>query len=45
VVQDAQRIMPSSDITQLLRNDPDVIMSLVKGKGLIPYDQFDNPWS
>ena len=44
-MQDAKRIMPQSDMTQLLRNDPDVIMSLMKGKSMIVYDHFDNPWS
>lgn len=29
----------------MLRNNPDVILSLVKGKNLIPYDQISNPWA
>jgi hypothetical protein len=28
----------------LLRADPDLILSLVKGRALIPYDQIDNPF-
>jgi hypothetical protein len=45
VLQDAKRIMPGIDITQMLRSNPDMILSLQKGKNLIPYDQIDNPWS
>jgi len=44
-VEDARRIMPNRDIAQLLRNDPDMIMSLMKGKNLIVYDHFENPFS
>ena len=47
-VQDAKRIgliSSLSDITQLLRKDPEVILSLMKGKNMIIYDQIDNPWS
>ena len=44
-MDDAKRIMPNQDIAQLLRNDPDMIMSLMKGKNLIVYDHFDNPFS
>lgn len=45
LLQDAKRIMPGMDITQMLRSNPDMILSLQKGKNLIPYDQIDNPWS
>ncbi|GAX73212.1 hypothetical protein CEUSTIGMA_g665.t1 [Chlamydomonas eustigma] len=44
-MQDAQRLMPTMDATELLRRDPDVILSLLKGKHMIPYDQVPNPWS
>ncbi|WIA10616.1 hypothetical protein OEZ85_010798 [Tetradesmus obliquus] len=44
-LEDAKRIMPGMDITQMLRSNPDMILSLQKGKNLIPYDQIDNPWS
>ncbi|KAF6259426.1 hypothetical protein COO60DRAFT_1513264 [Scenedesmus sp. NREL 46B-D3] len=44
-LEDARRIMPGIDITKMLRSNPDVILSLQKGKNLIPYDQIDNPWS
>jgi hypothetical protein len=37
--------MPGSSLPQLLRTNPDIIMSLCKGKNLIPYDQVSNPWS
>ncbi|KXZ47268.1 hypothetical protein GPECTOR_36g120 [Gonium pectorale] len=44
-LEDARRIMPGMDVTAMLRSNPDVILSLVKGKNLIPYDQISNPWS
>ncbi len=28
----------------MLRANPDVILSLVKGKNMIPYDQIENPF-
>ncbi len=45
VPQDAKRIMPDMDLPQMLRTNPEIIMSLVKGKNLIIYDQLSNPWS
>jgi hypothetical protein len=45
LLQDAARIMPGIDVTSMLRSNPDMILSLQKGKNLIPYDQLDNPWS
>jgi len=42
---DAKRIMPNMDVQQMLRTSPDMILSLQKGKNLIPYDQIANPWS
>ncbi|KAG2446366.1 hypothetical protein HXX76_000952 [Chlamydomonas incerta] len=44
-LEDARRIMPGINVTSMLRNNPDVILSLVKGKNLIPYDQISNPWA
>ncbi|PNW77033.1 hypothetical protein CHLRE_10g419500v5 [Chlamydomonas reinhardtii] len=44
-LEDAKRIMPGINVTSMLRNNPDVILSLVKGKNLIPYDQISNPWA
>lgn len=43
-LEDARRIMPGIDVTQMLRANPDVILSLVKGKNMIPYDQIENPF-
>lgn len=43
--QDAMRILPGSTLPELLRQNPELITSLVKGKSLIPYDQVSNPWS
>lgn len=44
-VADAKRIMPGMDLPHMLRSNPGMIMGLVKGKNLIPYDEFSNPWS
>ncbi|GLC45449.1 hypothetical protein PLESTB_000617100 [Pleodorina starrii] len=44
-LEDARRIMPGIDVTAMLRANPDMILSLVKGKNMIPYDQISNPWS
>eukprot|EP00798_Chlamydomonas_sp_ICE-L_P004057 gene4057-14143_t len=44
-VQDAKRILPDMDLPDTLRRNPQLILSLVKGKALIPYDDFKNPWS
>jgi hypothetical protein len=44
-VEDAARIMPGVHLPTLLRSNPGLIMELVKGKALIPYDQVANPWS
>ncbi|GIL52045.1 hypothetical protein Vafri_8009 [Volvox africanus] len=44
-LEDAQRIMPGMDVPAMLRSNPDMILSLVKGKNLIPYDQISNPWA
>lgn len=44
-VEDAKRLMPSLNIENLLRTDPDFILSLQKGTDMIPYDAVpDNPW-
>lgn len=43
--QDAKRIMPGCDVVQLLRSNPDMVLSLVKGKNLLPYDEYKNPVS
>jgi uncharacterized protein YlzI (FlbEa/FlbD family) len=42
---DARRLLPGTDAVALLRSNPDMVLSLIKGKNLIPYDQIDNPWS
>ncbi|EFJ50641.1 hypothetical protein VOLCADRAFT_120611 [Volvox carteri f. nagariensis] len=44
-LEDARRILPGTDVTAMLRSNPDIILSLVKGKNLIPYDQISNPWT
>ncbi|KAF8068392.1 hypothetical protein HT031_002081 [Scenedesmus sp. PABB004] len=49
-LEDAKRIMPDAvrsdaDVVALLRRNPELIISLQKGKQLICYDQIDNPWS
>lgn len=44
-MQDAKRIMPNMDVPKVLRTNPDMVLSLQKGKNLIPYDQIPNPWS
>jgi len=36
-------MLPGTDVGALLRNDPDVVLSLQKGVNLIPYDEFENP--
>lgn len=42
---DARRLMPNVDVVKMLRNEPQMILSLIKGKNLIPYDELANPWS
>ena len=37
-VSEAKRLMPGKDVVQLLRNNPDFILSLQRGSNLIPYD-------
>lgn len=37
--------MPGTDVAQMLRSNPDMILSLMSGKSMIPYDQVANPWS
>lgn len=44
-MQDAARMLPGMDVVDMLRRQPDTILSLVKGKNLIPYDAISNPWS
>ncbi|KAG2492574.1 hypothetical protein HYH03_009235 [Edaphochlamys debaryana] len=44
-LEDARRIMPGMDVNAMLRSNPDMILSLVKGKNMIPYDQIANPWA
>lgn len=43
--QDATRIMPGMDVAAMLRANPDMVMSLMKGKHLITYDQIANPFT
>lgn len=42
--QDAKRMMPNLDVAQTLRTNPDMILMLVKGKSLIPYDPAPPRW-
>jgi len=44
-VADASRIMPGMDLPKTLRTNPSMIMGLMKGRSMIPYDQISNPWS
>lgn len=44
-LEDARRIMPGVDVAAMLRSNPDTILSLFKGKNLIPYDEFKNPFT
>lgn len=37
-LEDARRMLPNMDVNSVLRSDPDMILSLQKGKNLIPYD-------
>ena len=43
-VEDFKRIMPDRDLALQLRSEPDLILQLMKGKNLIPYDQVSNPF-
>jgi hypothetical protein len=43
-VEDFKRIMPDRDLATQLRADPTLILQLMKGKNLIPYDQVSNPF-
>lgn len=43
-LQDSKRLMPGQDPVELLRRTPEVVLSLVKGKHMVPYDQLTNPW-
>lgn len=42
-LDDARRIMPGQDVIAMMGANPDLILSLVKGKNLVPYDQLENP--
>lgn len=42
-LEDARRIMPGQDVVAMMGSNPDLILSLVKGKNLVPYDQLENP--
>ncbi|GBF93928.1 hypothetical protein Rsub_06177 [Raphidocelis subcapitata] len=44
-LEDAARLMPGQDIASMLRANPGMVLSLMKGKHLITYDQIDNPFS
>jgi hypothetical protein len=44
-LDDAGRLLPGTDVQQLLRSSPDTVLSLMKGASLIPYDQIANPWT
>lgn len=37
-VSEAKRLMPGKDVVELLRNNPNFILSLQRGSNLIPYD-------
>jgi uncharacterized protein YlzI (FlbEa/FlbD family) len=37
--------MPNLDVAAMLRSNPDMVLSLMKGKHLINYDQLDNPFT
>lgn len=43
-VEDFKRIMPDRDLALQLRTEPSLILQLMKGKNLIPYDQVSNPF-
>ena len=45
LAQDAKRLMPGLDVAAMLRANPNMVLSLMKGKHLITYDQIDNPFS
>jgi hypothetical protein len=44
-LEDARRIMPGVDVAQMLRQNPDMVLSLQKGNNLIEYDQIKNPFT
>lgn len=44
-LEDARRIMPQIDVQSMLRQKPDMVLSLMKGKSLITYDQIPNPFT
>lgn len=37
--------MPNLDVAAMLRANPDMVLSLMKGKHLIMYDQIANPFT
>lgn len=37
--------MPNLDVAAMLRANPDMVLSLMKGKHLITYDQIANPFT
>jgi hypothetical protein len=39
VLQDSKTLLPGMDPVQMLRTNPDMVLSLVKGKHMVPYDQ------
>ncbi|KAI8469812.1 MAG: hypothetical protein J3K34DRAFT_422489 [Monoraphidium minutum] len=44
-LEDAKRLMPGLDVPAMLRANPDMVLSLMKGKHLITYDQLKNPFT
>jgi len=36
--QDTKRLMPTLDVAAMLRSNPDMVLSMMKGKHLIVYD-------
>ncbi|MEW5301569.1 MAG: hypothetical protein WDW36_004422 [Sanguina aurantia] len=42
-LEDARRMMPGQDVVAMMGSNPGLILSLVKGKNLVPYDQLENP--
>ncbi|MEW5319146.1 MAG: hypothetical protein WDW38_010315 [Sanguina aurantia] len=42
-LEDARRMIPGQDVVAMMGSNPGLILSLVKGKNLVPYDQLENP--
>ncbi|GFH17858.1 uncharacterized protein HaLaN_14572 [Haematococcus lacustris] len=43
-LEDCRLLLPGVDPVVLLRVEPERVVSLVKGRALLPYDQLPNPW-